>query len=147
MDVGLKQDEYLDFFVDRFNDLRGRAYDQVSPTFLMVSRFMNALLPKLKGQVNIVRQSKGFTDDRNVDVVIRTTRNLLSTMTAVEVKNIMKPMIRLKPYTILKVLLVLIINKRLICPLLVSPPYLFTEIKLLKYTKIPLLIHLKNYSQ
>jgi hypothetical protein len=50
---------------------------------------MNALPPKLKGQVNIVRQSKGFTDSMDVDVVIRTTRDLLSAMTPAEVKSIM----------------------------------------------------------
>lgn len=84
VDISLNPEETLDSFVDRFNDLRRRAFDQVPPPFLLVSRFMLALPQPLRSQVNIVRQSKEAHGDVSVDFIIRTARDLLASMTPSE---------------------------------------------------------------
>jgi len=84
VDISLNPGETLDSFVDRFNDLRRRAFDQVPPPFLLVSRFMLALPQPLRSQVNIVRQSKEVHGDVSIDFIIRTARDLLASMTPSE---------------------------------------------------------------
>lgn len=84
VDISLNPEETLDSFVDRFNDLRRRAFDQVPPPFLLVSRFMLALPQPLRGEVNLVRQSKDIHGEVSIDFIIRTARDLLSSKTPAE---------------------------------------------------------------
>jgi hypothetical protein len=81
VDISLNPEETLDSFVDRFNDLRRRAFDQVPPPFLLVSRFMLTLPQPFRSQVNIVRQSKEAHGDVSIDFIISTARDLLASMT------------------------------------------------------------------
>jgi hypothetical protein len=47
---------------------------------------MKALLNALRNKVKIIRQSKGINDDTvNVDIIIRVTRVLISSMTPNEI--------------------------------------------------------------
>ncbi|KAG2198922.1 hypothetical protein INT46_008254 [Mucor plumbeus] len=81
MSISLHLHESIDSFIDRFNDLCRRSYDQVPQSFLLVTQFMKALPNVLRDKVNIIRQSKGINDDAvNVDIIIRVTRDLVSSM-------------------------------------------------------------------
>ncbi|KAG2212105.1 hypothetical protein INT45_003662 [Circinella minor] len=90
MSISLHLHESIDSFIDRFNDLRRRSYDQVPQSFLLVTQFMKALPIALRDKVNIIRQSKGINDDAvNVDIIIRVTRDLVSSMSPNEIDTAM----------------------------------------------------------
>ncbi|KAI8635774.1 hypothetical protein BD408DRAFT_407654 [Parasitella parasitica] len=81
--------ESIESFVDRFNDLRRRSHDQVPQSFLLVTRFMNALPPSLKEKVNLTRHSRGINEDISVDKIIQITRDLVGSMSPAEVADMM----------------------------------------------------------
>ncbi|KAL7319509.1 hypothetical protein PS15m_012287 [Mucor circinelloides] len=90
MNISFRPNEHLDTFVDRFNDLRRRAFDQVPQSFLLVSRLMLILPSPLRSQVNIVRQSKGLDNNNTtVDTIITIAKDLLANMTPSEVATAM----------------------------------------------------------
>lgn len=90
MSISIHHHESIDSFIDRFNDLRRRSYDQVPQSFLLVTQFMKALPNTLRDKVNIIRQSKGINDDAvNVDIIIRVTRDLVSSMSPGEIDSAM----------------------------------------------------------
>ncbi|EPB80953.1 hypothetical protein HMPREF1544_12355 [Mucor circinelloides 1006PhL] len=91
MNISFRPNEHLDTFVDRFNDLRRRAFDQVPQSFLLVSRLMLILPSPLRSQVNIVRQSKGLDNNNTtVDTIITIAKDfLLANMTSSEVATAM----------------------------------------------------------
>lgn len=89
INITLKVDESVVDFIDRFNSLRRRSFDQLPPSFLLVERFLKAIPPVLKEKVNLIRQSKEIMESTDVDIVINITRQLLSSMTANEIGAIM----------------------------------------------------------
>lgn len=88
MNISFQPNESFHSLVDKFNDLRRRAFDQLPQPFLLVSRLMLILPSSLRSQVNIVRQSKGLTSI-TADTVIKIAQELLASMTPSEVNAAM----------------------------------------------------------
>ncbi|KAL9536601.1 hypothetical protein MBANPS3_012525, partial [Mucor bainieri] len=83
-----KPNETILNFIDRFNELRRNAKNEVPPDFLVLNGFLDAIPPVLKDKVNTIRQGRRLMTSTDVDIVIDITREAIQSMSAEEVSAI-----------------------------------------------------------
>ncbi|KAL0582250.1 hypothetical protein ABG067_007907, partial [Albugo candida] len=76
VNIVMNNGESLVNFIDRFNDLRRRAVDQVSPSSVLIDKFLRALPRALREKVVVSKANMATVDKLNVDAVTNLAKKL-----------------------------------------------------------------------
>ncbi|CAO3609732.1 unnamed protein product [Mucor fragilis] len=84
MGIEIMPDENVVAFIDRFMGLRRRSLEQAPSDYLMVQAFLNALPRDLRNRVETIHHFRDIASEPSIDVIADIAREVLETMSAVE---------------------------------------------------------------